>query len=76
MSALQRAITAVAIELIENKAVLAELERSFPYLYGAYYYARKRQVERRIEECEEILRKSKINWEKDAPMEQFLVIEG
>lgn len=76
MSALQTALTAVAIELIENKAVLAELERSFPYTYGVYYYARKRQVERRIEDLEAILTRSKVRFEKDAPMEQFLVIEG
>lgn len=76
MSRLREAITAVAIELIEQKAVLSELERAYPYLAGIYYYARKVQVERRINECEEILRKAKVGFTKDAPAEQYLVIEG
>jgi len=76
MSSVKKAITKVVIELIELKAVQRDLERALPYLCTCYYYDRKQQVERRIDELNEILLKAKIGWVKDAPAEQYLVTEG
>ena len=74
MSKLQRAIVQIAIELIENKAILSELERAFDNIRSDYYWQRKAQVEKRIKETEEILFKAKIGYDKDTPIEQIMII--
>ncbi len=72
-SALENAISKVLIELIETRAILAELERCFTHLDGQYYYSRKSQLVRREEELVAILEHAKVGYTKDAPVEQFLV---
>jgi hypothetical protein len=75
MSKLTEVITKIVIEAIETKAILQELERAFPYLPSNYYYNRKVQLERRVEELENILSKAEIGYSKDAPAEQYLVTD-
>lgn len=73
MSALEIAITKVLIELIETRAVLAELERAFTYIDGNYYYNRKLKLTTREAELEAILERSQVGYVKEAPLEQYLV---
>lgn len=69
----QERIGQVVVELIELRAVRSELNRSFPYLTGSYYYQRLRQIDDRIQDIEEILIKANVGFVKDAPSEQYLI---
>ena len=72
-NALENAITKVLIELIETRAIIAELERAFTHLDSRYYYGRKAKLAEREEELVAILEHSNVNYAKEAPVEQFLV---
>jgi hypothetical protein len=67
------ALISVAIELIECRNTLQELERSFPYMSGGYYYIRKEQMVRREAECVAILKTALTEWDEQTPIQQFLV---
>lgn len=73
MSKLEQAITKVVIELIETRGILSELERAFTHLDGNYYYSRKLKLTIREAELEAILERSQVGYDKDAPLEQYLV---
>ena len=75
MSKIKRVITEIVIELVEVNAVLNELERAFPYLDGNYYYCRKQKMEERKAEINNILLRANVEYDADAPAEQYLITE-
>ena len=75
MNKLTEAITKVVVELIETKANISEIERARLFTASQYYYNRLQKLNRRLEELEEILLVSKLGYDKDTPVIQFLVTE-
>lgn len=75
MNRIEKTLALVVIELIKKEAILSELERAFPLIDNTYYCNRKSKIERRISELKEILGAVKIGTTKDAPAEQYLIVE-
>jgi hypothetical protein len=70
-------VTKKVLDLLQENAVLEELERAFPYLDGEYYYKRKVQVINRIEQLQSELNRSEVYFTPEvAPKVQFLVTRG